>query len=272
LVTVFGKQSRNPESLAQLKKICCRELAVSGCSHDHHDPSILACSPKQELRAARATRRWCALPTVVIGDFVSGAVAGLAVAMPIGAIGTYLIGLGARERTSTAAAAALGVASVDGTYAIVAALGGTGLQALISEASGWLGWIAALTLIAVAVRTVQLAIYRYRASDVTIHPLRGLTPLRAYLSLVALTAVNPATLVTFAAVIVGRSMQEVGSSWLAAALFALGAFGASAVWQLMLAGGGSMLGRLLRGRRGQLGIAACSALIMLGLAVAVLVS
>jgi len=208
----------------------------------------------------------------VIGDFVSGAVAGLAAAMPIGAIGTYLIGLGARERTSTAAAAALGVASVDGTYAIVAALGGTGLQALISEASGWLGWIAALSLIAVAVRTVQLAIYRYRASNVTVHPLRGLTPLRAYLSLVALTAVNPATLVTFAAVIVGRSMQEVGSSWLAVALFALGAFGASGVWQLMLAGGGSMLGRLLRGRRGQLGIAACSALIMLGLAVAVLVS
>jgi arginine exporter protein ArgO len=208
----------------------------------------------------------------VISDIVSGAAAGLAVAMPIGAIGTYLIGLGARERTITAAAAALGVASVDGTYAIVAALGGAGLQVFISEASGWLGWIAALTLIAVAVRTVQLAVYRYRASNVTVGPMRGLTPLRAYLSLAALTAVNPVTLVTFAAVIVGRSVNEVGSSWLAVALFALGAFLASAVWQLMLAGGGSLLGRLLRGRRGQLGIAVCSALIMLGLAVAVLLS
>ena len=38
-------------------------------------------------------------PTIVISDLVSGAVAGLAVAMPIGAIGTYLIGLAARERT-----------------------------------------------------------------------------------------------------------------------------------------------------------------------------
>jgi hypothetical protein len=39
----------------------------------------------------------------------------------------------------------------------------------------------------------------------------------------------------------------------------------------LLVGGGSMLGQLLRGRRGQLGIALVSAGIMLGLAVAVLV-
>ena len=54
-------------------------------------------------------------------------------------------------------------------------------------------------------------------------------------------------------------------------LFALGALAASAIWQLLLVGGGSVLGRLLRGRRGQLGIALGSAAIMLGLAVAVLI-
>ena len=206
----------------------------------------------------------------MINDFLAGVVTGLAVAMPIGAIGTYLIGLAARERAATAAAAALGVASVDGAYAIVAALGGAGLQALISEVSGWLTWIAAMTLIAVAIRTVQRAVRRYRGSNGTVSRLRGLTPMRGYLSLAALTAVNPATLVTFAAVVVGRSVDASDSSWLTVVLFALGAFMASAAWQLMLAGGGSMLGRLLRGRRGQLGIAACSAMIMLGLAAAVL--
>ena len=206
----------------------------------------------------------------MINDFLAGVVTGLAVAMPIGAIGTYLIGLAARERAATAAAAALGVASVDGAYAIVAALGGAGLQALISEVSGWLTWIAAMTLIAVAIRTVQRAVRRYRGNNGTVSRLRGLTPMRGYLSLAALTAVNPATLVTFAAVVVGRSVDESDSSWLPVVLFALGAFMASAAWQLMLAGGGSMLGRLLRGRRGQLGIAVCSAMIMLGLAAAVL--
>jgi arginine exporter protein ArgO len=206
----------------------------------------------------------------VINDFLAGVVTGLAVAMPIGAIGTYLIGLAARERAATAAAAALGVASVDGAYAIVAALGGAGLQALISEVSGWLTWIAAITLIAVAIHTVQRAVRRYRGNNGTVSRLRWLTPMRGYLSLAALTAVNPATLVTFAAVVVGRSVDDSDSSWLTVVLFALGAFMASAAWQLMLAGCGSMLGRLLRGRRGQLGIAVCSAMIMLGLAVAVL--
>ena len=231
---------------------------------------MLARSPKHELRAAWATRSG-ALPTVVINDFLAGVVTGLAVAMPLGAIGTYLIGLAARERAATAAAAALGVASVDGAYAILAAVGGAGLQALISEVSGWLTWIAAMTLIAVAIRTVQRAVRRYRGNNGTVDRLRGLTPMRGYLSLAALTAVNPATLVTFAAVVVGRSVNQSESSWQSVLLFALGAFMASAVWQLTLAGGGSLLGRLLRGRRGQVGIAVCSAMIMLGLAAAVLV-
>jgi arginine exporter protein ArgO len=244
---------------------------VEGCRHDRCAPPILACSPKHELRAARAMRS-CELQTIVISDLVSGAVAGLAVAMPIGAIGTYLIGLGARERTITAAAAALGVASVDGAYAILAAVGGTGLQVMLSEVSGWLTYAAAITLVAVAVHTMRMALRRYRRDSGTRAQLSRLTPARAYFSLVGLTAINPATVVTFAAVIVGRSANEGHSSWLAVVLFALGAFLASAVWQLMLTGGGSLLGRLIRGRRGQLGIAVCSALIMLGLAVAVLVS
>lgn len=208
----------------------------------------------------------------MISDFASGTVAGLAVAMPIGAVGTYLIGLAARERMLTAAAAALGIASVDGAYAIVAAFGGAGLQPLIGELTDWLTWIAAITLVIVAARTLRMAINRHRRQIGTLAEPGQLTPARAYLNLFALTAINPATVVTFAAVVIGRSVREGGSSWLTAALFVLGAFLASAVWQLLLAGGGSLLGRLLHGRRGQLGIAVCSAVIMLGLAVGVLLS
>lgn len=208
----------------------------------------------------------------MISYFFSGAVAGLAVAMPIGAVGSYLVGLAARERTAIAVAAALGIASVDGGYAIVAAAGGAGLQAMLSEVSGWLTYAAAITLVVVAVYTMRTAFRRYRGDIQTRAQLSKLTPTRAYLSLVALTAINPATVVTFAAVVVGRSSTEGGASWPAVALFALGAFGASAIWQLLLAGGGSLLGRLLRTRRGQLRISLCSAVVMLGLAVGVLLS
>jgi arginine exporter protein ArgO len=208
----------------------------------------------------------------MISYFFAGAVAGLAVAMPIGAVGSYLVGLAARERTATALAAALGIASVDGAYAILAGIGGTGLQAMLSEVSGWLTYAAAITLVLVAVHTMRTAFRRYRGDIPTRSQLRKLTPTRAYFSLVALTAINPATVVTFAAVVVGRSSSAGGSSWLALALFALGAFLASAIWQLLLAGGGSLLGRLLRTRRGQLRISLGSAFVMLGLAVGVLLS
>jgi arginine exporter protein ArgO len=208
----------------------------------------------------------------MISYLFSGAVAGLAVAMPIGAVGSYLVGLAARERTATALAAALGIASVDGAYAILAGVGGVGLQAMLSEVSEWLTYAAAITLVVVAVHTMRTAFRRYRGDIQTRSQLSNLTPARAYFSLVALTAINPATVVTFAAVVVGRSSSAGGSSWLALALFALGAFLASAIWQVLLAGGGSVLGRLLRTRRGQLRISLGSAFVMLGLAVGVLLS
>ena len=206
----------------------------------------------------------------MISDFIAGSVAGLAVAMPIGAVGSYLVGLGARERISVAAAAALGVASVDGGYAVIAVLGGAGLQLVLSEVSGWLEWIAASVLVVVSIRTVLVAVRRYRSNRQALGRQRDLTPARAYLSLVALTAVNPATLMTFAAVAVGRSANEGGSTLPVVVVFAIGAFAASAIWQLLLTGGGNLLSRLFTGRRGQLGVSACSALIMLGLAVGLL--
>jgi arginine exporter protein ArgO len=193
----------------------------------------------------------CRRSSVMISDFASGAVAGLAVAMPIGAVGAYLVALGARERIAVATAAALGVASVDGEYAVIAVLGGAGLAIVLGEWSGWLNWVAATVLVVVAIRAMWLAIRRCRGRDDPVGRPRELAPGRAYLSLLALTAVNPATLITFAAVAVGRSSSESGTTLLSAAVFAIGAFTASALWQLLLTGGGNLLGRLFTGRRGQ---------------------
>jgi arginine exporter protein ArgO len=207
----------------------------------------------------------------MIGDLLAGVLAGLAVAMPVGAIGTYLVSLASRERFAVAAGAALGVASVDGGYAIVASLGGAGLQAVVQRVAGPLTVIAALVLVAVAARTLQVAARHFRHGTAVVGGRAGrLSPTRAYLALVAMTAANPATVVTFAAVVLGRSAGHDADGWAPVALFALGAFGASAIWQLLLVGGGTVLGHLVGGRRGQLAIALCSAAIMLGLAVAVL--
>jgi len=208
----------------------------------------------------------------VIGELGAGALAGLAVAMPIGPVGGYLIGLAARAGFRVAAAAALGVATVDGGYAILAAVGGSKLVDLVRGWAGPLRLVAALVLGVVAVRTVRGALRRYHSADSTAISGRSqLTPGRAYLTLIAMTALNPATVLTFAAIVLGRNPSE-GLGWAEITLFVVGAFTASAVWQLGLASGGTVLGGLLRGRRGQLAIALVSASIMVGLAVAVLVS
>ena len=63
-----------------------------------------------------------------------------------------------------------------------------------------------------------------------------------------MTAVNPATVVTFAAVVLGRSAGDGSFDWATVVLFAVGAFAASATWQLVLARPAcSLLGRLLTG-------------------------
>ena len=205
------------------------------------------------------------------GELLTGALAGLAVAMPVGAIGAYLLGLAARERFAVAAAAGLGVASVDGAYALVAAVGGSGLRTVLQAVSTVLTGLAAVVLVGLAGRTLQQAIRRYRAVVPAVAAAdRPVGAGRAYLGLVGLTAVNPATVITFSAVVLGRPAGADAMSGPPVLLFAVGALVASAAWQLLLVGGGAVLGRLLAGRSGQLGIAVASAGLMLGLAVAVL--
>jgi arginine exporter protein ArgO len=77
---------------------------------------------------------------------------------------------------------------------------------------------------------------------------------------------NPATVVYFAALVLGR--QADGNDGIAAATaFVVAAFVASASWQLLLAAGGGVLGRLLTGARGRFLTALASSTVIAALAV-----
>ncbi|GAB3940333.1 hypothetical protein GCM10027614_23820 [Micromonospora vulcania] len=101
---------------------------------------------------------------------------------------------------------------------------------------------------------------------------RGLdTPLRAFVGILALTLLNPATVVYFAALVLGRGdAADPGRS--TAALFVLGAFVASASWQLLIATGGTLIGRLLTSPRGRQLTALASSAIITTLALAILLT
>ncbi|NJP32448.1 LysE family transporter [Micromonospora thermarum] len=205
------------------------------------------------------------------GAFLAGLVAGYGVAIPVGAIAVLIMGLAARTSFRVGAAAALGVATADGLYAAVAALGGAALAALIAPIAGPLRVVAALVLLGLAARTAWRAL-RPAAGTTTDTPRRGLDgPSRAFAGVLALTLLNPATVVYFAALVLGRR-DAADPDLTVAGAFVLGAFLASASWQLLIAGGGTLVGRVLAGPRGRLLTALTSSAIIATLAFATLLS
>ena len=203
----------------------------------------------------------------MIGALSSGLVAGIGIAMPVGAIGALLVSLGARAPWRVAVAAALGVAAADGLYATVAvAAGGAAADALAPVADA-LRVVAGGSLLGVAALTAWRGWQEHRRGRVGEAAAPGvLTPGRSFATFLGLTALNPATIVYFVALVVGHR-GGFGSSVGASVAFVLGVLVASAAWQVLLATGGAVLGRWLSGQRGRLWTALLAATVVAGLAV-----
>jgi arginine exporter protein ArgO len=198
---------------------------------------------------------------------IEGLLAGYGVAVPVGAIAALIISLTARTSLQVGSAAALGVATADGLYALVAVLGGAALAGVIEPISGPLRWAAMIALLGIAVRSALVAIRHYR-DPLQRREQSGLsTPGRAYAGLLGLTLLNPMTIVYFGALVLGRGDGE-KLSVAAAAVFVIAAFAASASWQLLVAGGGALVGRLLTSPRGRLITALAAGGVIVVLAVA----
>ena len=207
------------------------------------------------------------------GAFLAGLLAGLGVAVPVGAIAVLVMSLAARTSFRVGAAAALGVATADGVYAALAVLGGLALAGLVTPVSGLLRWLAAGFLMLLAAHQAWTAVRRHR--EPVRRPDRGpgllATPLRAYAALLALTALNPMTVTYFAALVLGR---RAGAHWPAAEAVAFvgAAFLASASWQLFIAAAGRLLGRWLSGTTGRLVTGLASSLLIALLATMLLLT
>jgi arginine exporter protein ArgO len=186
---------------------------------------------------------------------VAGLVAGYGIAMPVGAIGALLVSLGARGPLRLALAAALAVAVVDGAYALVAVAAGGAIADALSDVARGLEIVAGAALIAIAgwIGFAGWRAYRFErlTADVTPAPEATRSAGRTFGLFVGLTAVNPATIVYFTALVLGRQAADVGSA-ARSAVFVLAVFLASASWQTLLVGGGAALGRVLASARARL--------------------
>jgi arginine exporter protein ArgO len=220
------------------KSVASAGVGATASRHDADHDQLAAMSAPRSARVdvSLFARHDGHRATVLTRALVAGLLAGYGVAVPIGAIAPLLITLTARTSLRVGVAAALGVATVDGCYALVAVLFGSFLAPWLNRIATPLHWTAAAVLVFVAVRVALTSL----------RPAQELPPVagrRAYLTMLGLTALNPTTIVYFGALVLG--------SRAGGAVFVPAVFAASASWQLLLACGGRLLGRHVATPRGR---------------------
>jgi arginine exporter protein ArgO len=190
----------------------------------------------------------------------AGLVAGLAVAVPLGAIGVLILQEGLQRGWTAAATAATGVALVDLGYATLAAAAGTGATAVLAGRTRVVQLVGAVVLLAVAARGLT-ALGRRPATASALDPAPESAPtpasaretaggsalprVRILRRFVAMTAINPLTAIYFVVLTAGLGATVAGRR--AGTAFVLGVFAASWTWQLVLAAIGSFAGARLPG-------------------------
>lgn len=168
-----------------------------------------------------------------------GLLAGFAVAIPIGAVGVLLITEGVRSGFRRGWPAAAGVAAADAGYAIVVIAFGAAIAPLLRAGGAWPAAIGGTALVVIGLWALWQA--RTRSAAVVVDdavPSRGR---RRFLTFFALTAVNPATALTFLAVTAGMSAGAPPPG--SAITFVVGVAAASLVWQVGLVAAGAVLRR-----------------------------
>ncbi|WFE30380.1 LysE family transporter [Solwaraspora sp. WMMD791] len=191
----------------------------------------------------------------MIEALTSGLFAGYGIAIPVGAVGVLIVTLAAQVSLRHGAAAGLGTATADGLYAVAAVVSGAAIARLLQPAIDTLQAVAAVVLGAIAVRGIVAAARTHRTAADATRPMPTASIARTYVAFVGLTLLNPMTIVYFAALVVGYQgdpATSTDSRMLVGAAFVGAAFVASASWQLLLASGGAILGRVLASPRGRL--------------------
>jgi threonine/homoserine/homoserine lactone efflux protein len=156
---------------------------------------------------------------------LAGLVAGIAIAMQVGAVSLLLIEASVVAGPRVGVAAGMGVATADLGYAAVAAAAGGAVGAALSTHESEIKIFAALVLAAIAVH----GLLRLR-TELPAPVAEGGAAGSHYLRFLAITGANPLTIASFAAVAAALSLDGPG----AAVAFALGVGAASGAWHLVL--------------------------------------
>lgn len=172
---------------------------------------------------------------------MSGVAAGYGIAIPMGAIALLIVGTSIRCGFACGFSAGAGAATADLVYSLLAVGAGAAVATLLAPWAGPIRMAAAGALALIAGRGLW-GVRRSRAERAGSRPTARSEMFATYARFLALTLVNPLTVVYFSALVLGSGWAVGGAAHLAA--FAVGAFAASLSWQTLLAAVGAF------GRRG----------------------
>ena len=160
---------------------------------------------------------------------IAGLAAGMAIAMQVGAVSVLLVEAAVVAGPRTGVAAGIGVATADLGYAVIAAVAGATVGAALAGHEHEIRVVAAIVLAAIAVHGL-VAVARERSAAGDSAGAETDRPGTAYMRFLAITAANPLTIASFAAVAAALSLEGP----MAAIAFAAGVGAASAAWHILL--------------------------------------
>jgi len=164
---------------------------------------------------------------------IDGLIAGYGIAIPVGAVSVLIVNLAIEKGFRSGLMAGAGTAFVDLSCAIIAVLAGALVVDLLLPYETPLKWASGLVLIAMGVYGILRwkKMSEKKSDEVP-------NDSKVFLQFVAITALNPFTIVYFMALIMGNG-GSFGYSDMDSALFVFGVAFASLSWQVVLAGIGA---------------------------------
>jgi threonine/homoserine/homoserine lactone efflux protein len=174
-----------------------------------------------------------------LGLFIQGIIIGLTLAVPVGPISLLCIHRTVAAGRLHGIVSGLGVATADTFYAAVAFLGLTAVSGLIISHQNLFRFLTGIALILVGIQVFRSVPASVSENDVQ-EPY-----LEDYLSLFAIAAANPLTIIFFITTLPGFGIVAQGTTFIAAVPFVAGTFLGSTAWWIVLCGSlGSVRSRL----------------------------
>lgn len=174
-----------------------------------------------------------------------GILAGLGLAIPVGAMSILLLQEGSTRGWRHGAVAGLGMATVDLGYAVLTSALGVAIASLVGTWGQLLSLIGAAILLVLGTQTLVSGLKAQRAAETGNVNVVNQSLALTFGKFVAATIVNPQTALYFLAitpqVAVLMSASAEIETWMASALFGVGVFLGSLIWQQILAAGGAAM-------------------------------